>query len=362
MTEPSNAKNERSNQIYQRAYAAVLNNQYWYSDRPQLLSETFNAENTRKRAEIVIDILRRAARRKTERHLSEQYLRQADKLSACRLDRCGSAACLECLRAFQQAKTAAHRRLIRNLSEFFPTVLWCLVTIIPREINYQVGRLNEFDAAEFNRHLKETLGSVGINRPFVGSIDFSLELSPIGKYWQPHWHFTLHTQDPELLREELKWLFPSIDKYDYSVDLTEVGDLGFVPYIHKVIRIKDLLRTSRTYLPELLLMLDRINPLDLMVFQGMKLTAQDSGFSFQLPSQLTAQDSGFSFQLPSQLTAQDSGFSFQLPSQLTAQDSGFSFQLPSQLTAQDSGFSFQLPSQLTAQDSGFSFQLPSQHN
>jgi hypothetical protein len=69
---------------HQQAYDAVLNNPYWYSDQPNLLKETFNAENTSRRAEITVGILRRAAKRKSERHLSEQYLRLVDKLSNCR--------------------------------------------------------------------------------------------------------------------------------------------------------------------------------------------------------------------------------------------------------------------------------------
>ena len=274
------AKIESVAQVYQRAQAAVLNNPYWYSDRPRLLNETFNAKNTRRRAEIVIDILRRAANRRSERHLSQQYLCLADKLSACRRDRCGSSACLECLRAFQQAKTVAHRRLIRKISELYPKALWCMVTIIPRELNYAAGNLADFDAAKFNGHLKELLN--GLGRPFLGSIDFSLEFSSIGKYWQPHWHFTLHTSDPELLRENLKELFPPIDKYDYPVDVKEISDLHCLPYIHKVIKINHLLRTGRGHLPELLLTLDRINPLDLLVMHGLALSAQDGGFDFKL--------------------------------------------------------------------------------
>ena len=259
-----------------------MNNPYWYSDRPGLLSETFNAENTRQRAEILIDILYRAAKRRAERHLSQQYLSLADKLISCRLDRCGSSACLECLRAFQQAKAVAHRRVIEQLARIYPKVLWCLVTIIPGEMNYPAGALNEFGFAEFNRHVKETLIWGGVTRPFLGSIDFSLETSPIGKYWQPHWHFTLHTSDPKLLRQLLKALFPAIEKYDYPVDVREALDLDFLPYIHKVIKIIELLRTGRRYLPELLLALDRINSLDLMVMQRLVLSAQDRGFKIDV--------------------------------------------------------------------------------
>lgn len=268
--------------FYEQAYAAVLNNPYWYSDRPRLLSETFSAENTRRRADIVVDILRRAAKRKPERQQSEQYLSLADKLTDCRSTRCGSSACLKCLRAFQQAKAVAHRRLISNLARTHPKWLWCIITIIPLELNYPRGTLQEFDTAEFNRHLKEMLTWGGLIRPFLGSIDFSLERSGVRKYWQPHWHFALHTSDPTLLRENLKDLFPPMEKHDYPVDVAEAFDLNFLPYIHKIMKIIDLLRNGRTHLPELLLMLDQINPLDLLVMHGLVLSAQDGGFDFEL--------------------------------------------------------------------------------
>ena len=77
-------------------------------------------------------------------------------------------------------------------------------------------------------------------------------------------------------------MFPPINKHDYPVDVREAFDLDFLPYIHKVIKIKDLLRTGRNHLPELLLTLDQINPLELMVTQGLVLSAQDDGFKFEL--------------------------------------------------------------------------------
>jgi hypothetical protein len=267
---------------HQQAYAAVLNNPHWYSDQPNLLKEAFNAENTQKRAKITLDILRRAAKRKPERQLSQRYLNLADKLFNCRRDRCGSSACLECLRAFQQAKAVAHRRLISNLARTHPKWLWCVITIIPLELNFPRGTLQEFDAGEFNIHLKEVLAHGDLIRPFLGSIDFSLERSSVRKYWQPHWHFALHTSDPTLLRENLKDLFPPMEKHDYPVDVAEAFDLNFLPYIHKIIKIIDLLRNGRTHLPELFLLLDQINPLDLLVMHGLVLSAQDGGFDFEL--------------------------------------------------------------------------------
>ena len=163
-----------------------------------------------------------------------------------------------------------------------PQTLQCFVTIIPLELNYPYATLHEFDAHEFNLHLKDTLTRDGLIRPFLGSIDFSLERSRLGKYWAPHWHLPLHTNDPEWLRKRLKGLFLPINKYDYPVDVREAFDLDFLPYIHKVIKINELLRTGRNHLPELLLTLDQINPLDLMVSQGLVLSAQDDGFKFEL--------------------------------------------------------------------------------
>jgi hypothetical protein len=109
-----------------------------------------------------------------------------------------------------------------------------VITIVPLELNYPRGTLHEFNAGEFNQHLKETLAHGDIFRPFLGSIDFSLELSRIGKYWQPHWHFPLHTNDPKLLRELLKDLFPPMVKYDYSVDATEAYNLKCLTWARKV--------------------------------------------------------------------------------------------------------------------------------
>jgi hypothetical protein len=275
-------KAESRADVYQQAYTAVVNNPYWYGDGPQLLDETFNAENTRERANILIDILRRAAKRRTERELSQQYSSLADKFSDCRFDRCGSSGCLKCLRAFQQAKTVAHRRVISKIATLYPQSLQCFVTIIPLELNYSCATLHKFDAHEFNLHLKDTLTQDGLIRPFLGSIDISLEPSRLDKYWAPHWHLPLPTNDPEWLRKRLKDLFPPINKHDYPVDVREAFDLDFLPYIHKVIKINDLLRTGRTQLPELLLTLDQINPLDLMVTQGLVLSAQEDGFHFEL--------------------------------------------------------------------------------
>jgi hypothetical protein len=84
------------------------------------------------------------------------------------------------------------------------------------------------------------------------------------------------------LKQRLLELFPGFMKYDCPVHLAETSNLGFCPYINKALKINDLLRTGRAHLAELLLTLDRIKPLDLMVTNGLVLSAQRGGFTFQL--------------------------------------------------------------------------------
>ena len=45
-------------------------------------------------------------------------------------------------------------------------------------------------------------------------------------------------------------------------------------YMNKAIKLPDLLRRNRRDLPQLLLALDRTNPLDLLVIKGLTLSAQ----------------------------------------------------------------------------------------
>ena len=266
---------------YQQAHAAALNNPYWYSDRP-VTRGSIQCRNYKN------------ASRDCDRCFAESCKTKnrvppvAAIFGARRRVVCNVGAPLW-LFGVPQMSTGisaseddgpsqtdfSNRRKNRS-------VIWCMVTIIPRELNYPQGHLTNSMPHEFNRHLKDSPYWGGLIQTIPGSIDFSLEKSRVGKYWQPHWHFTLHTHDPELLREDLKELFPPIEKHDYPVDVTEAFDLHFLPYIHKVIKINDLLRRGQTHLPELLLMLDRINPLDLLVLHGLVLSAQDGGFDFEL--------------------------------------------------------------------------------
>jgi hypothetical protein len=114
--------------------------------------------------------LGRAAKRAAKagsNKLAQAYDALADKLDECRpRRRCGSLACPKCARAFQKAKVAAQRVLVKKLA---------------------------------------------------------------------------------------KAIFPSDQKYDRPVVVSNTWSLGFIPYKHKAIKLPDLLRRNRTHLPELLL-------------------------------------------------------------------------------------------------------------
>lgn len=263
---------------HEKAHHEVLNNPYWFSDKPQLLSETFSAEKTKTRSRKVLDILRRAEESQT--WLSDELSALVDKLAECDSRRCGSSACFNCLRAFQQAKTAAHQTVISEIAKMYPKTLVYLVTIIPLEQNYLHNTFHEFDAEAFKGLLDKVFNSGCA--PFAGSVDFSLEASARWKYIQPHFHLIIHTSEPELLREYLKWYFPSLSKYEYPVDVTDVVDFQVVPYVHKVLKANSLLRNGRRFLPELLVARDRIKPLDLLVTHGLVLSAHDDGFKFEI--------------------------------------------------------------------------------
>ena len=267
-----------STQGYERAYQEVLNNPYWFSDKPKLLGQTFNTEHTKARSKIITDILRRAG--SARNNVTPEYSLLAGKLAVCGKDRCGSGACLNCLRAVQQAKSIAHRSVISEVLKMYPSKPVYLVTIIPREQNYRRNTLREFNAETFKSLIARPFARYPI--PFAGSIDFDLKTVGQSKYIQPHIHAIMHTNDYEAWRAYLKWYFPPLGKNEYPVDLTEMVDLKAVPYVHKAIKIGVLLRNGRRHLPELLLTLDRIKPLDLMISQGLVLIAQDGGFKFDI--------------------------------------------------------------------------------
>jgi hypothetical protein len=272
---------------YVRAHEEIINKEDWYGDAPPSLGKSFTAKKTAERQYDVVQILGRAAKRAAKAgssKLAQAYDALADKLDECRpRHRCGSLACPRCARAFQRAKVAAQRRLIKKLAKARPGKKLVMANVIPLWMTYRPDQLAEFDIPKRNRWLKDALAAAGFRRVMLGSADLSWEQG----YYQLHWHVGMWTSNRKKLKRRLKAIFPSTGeklkrrlaiflsdkKYRRPVVVSNTWSLGFIPYKHKAIKLPDLLRRNRTHLPELFLALDRTEPLELMVLSRLRLSA-----------------------------------------------------------------------------------------
>jgi hypothetical protein len=260
-----------------RAHEAVVTNEFWYGDGLPSLGKSFTAKRTAERQADVVGILQRAAKSAEtaeDRKLARVLWDLADKLHGCRpRARCGSLACPKCGRAFQKAKVAAQEVLIPVLKKANTTKKLVMANVVPLWITYRPHQLRRLDIRKRNRWLKDILTRAGFTRVMFGSADISWE----NGYYQLHWHIGMFTSNRKTLTKRLKKLFPGPEKYDRPVVVSKTWSLGFLPYKDKAIKLPDLLRRNRTHLPELFLALDHIEPLDLMVLMGLKLSAQSGG-------------------------------------------------------------------------------------
>jgi hypothetical protein len=258
----------------------VISNEYWYNDGPPLLGKSFSAAKTTKRHHQVIGILCRAARRETKAGndvLASAMQRLADKLALCKPGfRCGSLACPQCARAFQRAKVAGQRKCMKKLGKRRTDKILVMANVIPLWMTYTDEQLDRLDIGEANRWLKAELGRHGFNRVMFGSADISLE----DGYYQLHWHIAIWTSNPARLTKRLKQIFPSDEEYDRPVHLKRAYDLKFLPYKDKGIKLPDLLRRNKKHLANLMLALDRTEPLTLMLLTRLRLSAQDGELVF----------------------------------------------------------------------------------
>jgi hypothetical protein len=145
---------------------------------------------------------------------------------------------------------------------------------------YSPGQFHQIDVKKVNRWLKDTMKKVG-NRTLLGSADLGWETRRRGKYLQVHWHLAMWTSNPGNLQRTLKPIFKKTKKYGRPVEVNIPDDLGFLPYINKAIKLPHLLRRNRKHLPELLLVLDRTEPMDLMVYTRHRLSAQSGRLLFE---------------------------------------------------------------------------------
>jgi hypothetical protein len=265
-------------QRHVQAHAAVIDNEAWYGDGPPSLGKSFTAADTAKRHALVIGLLYQAAKKAAkfkDTELHAAYGDLADKLYYCKPKaRCGSLACPQCARAFQKAKVSAQNTLITDLTLDRTDKSLVFVSVVPEGMTYNPGKFSNIEIVKANRWLKDALKPVGMDRPIMGSADLGWETRRGGQYIQLHWHLALWTNDPEQLEAKLKKIFRRTQKYERPVDVRETRDLGFLPYQNKAIKLPDLLRSNRKNLPELLLVLDRTEPLDLLVMSKLRLSAQ----------------------------------------------------------------------------------------
>jgi hypothetical protein len=267
------------------AHQAVTSNESLYTNRPPNLGQGFTAAETAERRTTVMEILLRAAKRadrNKDPKQAEAFYQVYDKLEACRLlDRCGSLACPRCARAFQKAKVVAQEEAIVQATKQRADKKLVFVTLIPPHLMYAPGEFHTINVEKANRWLKDALRSAVGKRMIFGSVDLSWETRRDEGYIQVHWHLAMWTTNPAKLAEKLKAIFPRTQKHERPVDVRAAVDLGFLGYMNKAIKLPELLRTNRKMLPELLLVLDQVGPLDLMVFTNNRLTAQCGQLAFK---------------------------------------------------------------------------------
>jgi hypothetical protein len=267
-----------------RAHEEITSNEFWYGDQPPSLGPGFTAAKTQERATVVNRILLRAAKRADKNgntDLAEAYYQLSDKIEACRArNRCGSLACPRCARAFQKAKAAAQQTTITQASKTRPGRHLVFVTVVPKAMMYSPGEFHRIEVKKANRWLKDVLKPFG-SRMILGSADLGWETRRSGKYIQIHWHLAMWTGNPGNLEQRLKLRFRKTKKYERPVEVKIPDDLGFLPYMNKAIKLPHLLRTNRTHLPELLLVLDSTEPMDLIVQMKLRLSAQSGRLAFK---------------------------------------------------------------------------------
>ena len=268
---------QRKFRAHVKAHKTVISSERWFRKGQPFLGKPFTVKKTVNRHATVIKVLLRAAKREAKKgdsELAAAYHQLHDTITKCRPGRrCGSSACPKCARAFQRAKVAAQQVAISDLSRCSNEQL-VLVTIVPSTMTYLPGQFLCVDPLKANRWLKDVLARIGMHQVIIGSIDLGWEKRRGGKYLQLHWHLAMWTSDPKTLEAELKNAFDKVSNHERPIHVEAATDLGFLPYINKVIKLPKLLRSARKQLPELMLLLDRSDSLDFLFMSELRLSAQ----------------------------------------------------------------------------------------
>ncbi len=277
----SNNPQQRKFRAHVKAHQTVITHERWFGKGQPFLGKPFTVKKMVKRHAVVVNILARATKRATkaaDQPLAVAYHQLQAQIAKCRPHRrCGSSACPKCARAFQRAKVVAEEAIIADLATTRTDKHLVFVTIIPRGMRYLPGEFTQIDVVKANRWLKDVLTRHGIQRVMLGSVDLGWEKRRGKRYLQLHWHLAVWTNNPEGLEEKLKAIFLRAHKYERPVDVEVAEDLGFLGYKNKTIKLPRLLRHARRQLPELLLLLHRIDPFDFWFLGTLRLSAQSGG-------------------------------------------------------------------------------------
>jgi hypothetical protein len=270
---------------HQKAHKTVISHERWFRKGEPLLGKAFSVKKTVQRHATLINILSRAGKRATRAgndELADAYRRLQAKLTSCRpRRRCGSAACPKCARAFQRAKVAAEQIVIADLGNARADKHLVFVAIIPRHMTYRPGQFPQIDVLKASRWLKDVLERNNIRRVILGSVDLGWEKRRGTRYLQLHWHLAMWTSNADGLEDKLAAIFLRAQKYERPIDVTVANDVNFGGYMNKLIKLPHLLRCGRRVLPDLSLLLDRIDPLDFLFLRKLRLSAQSDGIGLR---------------------------------------------------------------------------------
>ena len=149
-------------------------------------------------------------------------LNLADKLDRCRpRARCKSAACPACCGAAQRLYTKITKDFLLNKCSDDATTV--CVSIVPADGTSKRGHLSNAQHVRNVRRWKTALGRAGVSW-FIGATDLSFNEHKDGRYsphWSEHFYGFTETDDPEVLKRNLRKQFPKTDAIPRPVTVKE---------------------------------------------------------------------------------------------------------------------------------------------
>jgi len=122
-------------------------------------------------------------------------------------DRCRSAACFVCLRQWRRWFAGTVAELIAE-DDFE----WRAVSLVPPDLIFPVGKLNQFEPNKFKDRLRKQLERSNISgATVIGGIDFVVQHFADGRgpAWHPHTYLLVRRRGKNAIREALEDIYPS---------------------------------------------------------------------------------------------------------------------------------------------------------